>query len=748
MKGVVKGIVYTVLGLVGVLALAIGLLVTLVDPNDYREDISRIARDSAGVELKLAGDLSWRFYPVLGFGASQVGLALRSGQPELVNIGEMAVGVKILPLLSKQIEIDALDIGGLHANLVVNEKGENNWQMAATEAAEAAPAKDTTATAPDQNSTAGAAPAELPEIRIPSIRMHDSSISYQDKQAGVAYTVDIPTLALSDVNLKEPFPLLLEARVRDNAKLDVTTKLEGKVRALLAQQQFGIDDMHIATEIAGIFGKPLAVNLQGKVSFDQAADKADVQLERLQVANLIAQLNLGATAVTSAPAFSGQLQTQVFNAKDLMDSLAIAPPQTQDADAMTRVQLNLKFGGTPDKVMVKPLTLKLDESTLNGEVSVVDVSKQALRFALTLDKINADSYMPPAETPEEAATSKEAGKKAPATASEAAAELIPVEMLRSLNLKGTFKAGEVIVKQIPMKDIGLSIKAINGDVQITDLGAKLLQGSLAGSVMLDARQDQPKITTNIDLKEIEMSELMQPFVSVQLLSGRTSLKIDTATQGNDMDTLLKQALGQINLNMANTVIHGVNVNQVALDAVRNKLGDFGTLAPDYEQKLPKALRSDTEISNLLANMKVENGHLLMPDFNADTGEGKLSATGDIDLLNQGFDYHFGVVLSALDGNKYLKGVKWPVRCKGSLESSATDWCRPDSKAVKQVLEQAATMALRDKGAQKLGEQLGVEGADEAAVKEEVRQKAKAEEDKAKKKLSDSLNKKLNKLLEK
>jgi AsmA protein len=740
MKGVIKGIVIAVLGAVALLALAVVLLVTLVNPNDYREDISRIARDSAGVELKLGGDLSWRFYPVLGFGAADVGLALRSGQPELVHIGEMAVGVRIIPLLSGKIEIDALDIGGLKANLIVNEKGENNWQMADS----TAPA---TATEAPATATAGEPPAPTtasttPDVFIPLVRIHSSTIHYEDKPAKAAYTVDLPLLELKDVNLKEPFPLLLEARVRDQAGLDVNTRLEGNVSALLESKQFGIDNMNLAAEIAGIVAKPLALNLQGSARFDQQQDKADVTLERLQLANLVARLQVAATTVTTAPAFKGQLASDVFNAKELLTTLGMDAPVTQDANALTRVQFNTDFAGTPDKVALKPLTLKLDASTLNGEVSVVDVSKQAIRFALQLDKLDADQYLPP-PAPETAATAAPAPKAAP-SATAAAEELIPVETLRTLNLKGTFKAGEVIVQKIPMRDIALSIKAIDGDIQITDLGAKLLQGSLAGKVLLDARQAQPKITTQIDLNQIEVSELMKPFVSAQLLSGRTSLKLDTTTTGNDMDTLLKQALGQINLNMANTVVHGVNVNQIALDAVKSKLGDFTALMPDYQDKLPKALKGDTEIRNLLANMVIENGHLLMPDFSADTGEGQLSASGDIDLLQKGFDYRFGVVLSALDDNKYLKGVKWPVRCKGNLETAATDWCRPDSKAVGKALEQAATVALRDKGAQELGKKLGMDNADEAAVKEELRQKAKAEEDKAKKKLNESLKKFLEK----
>ena len=56
MLQVFKGVAYTILALLGVVVLAvvliIVLLVTLVDPNDYREDISRVAHDTAGVSRR------------------------------------------------------------------------------------------------------------------------------------------------------------------------------------------------------------------------------------------------------------------------------------------------------------------------------------------------------------------------------------------------------------------------------------------------------------------------------------------------------------------------------------------------------------------------------------------------------------------------------------------------------------------------------------------------------------------------
>jgi AsmA protein len=457
---------------------------------------------------------------------------------------------------------------------------------------------------------------------------------------------------------------------------------------------------------------------------------------------LLARATIEASGVTAEPSYSGQLETEPFNARELLAAMALPVSVTGDTNALTRVQLTTKFDGTAQKVSVKPLTLKLDDSVLSGELAIVDIAKQALRFAVQLDKLDADRYLPPEA--EDGAIATASAKPA----AEVAAELLPVETLRGLDLKGSFKADQVTVKHIALQDITLSIKAVDGDVRIEDIAAKLLQGTLAGSVIVDASKAQPHITSKLALTDIEMSQLLQPFMNVQLLSGRSSLKLDTSTTGNDMDTLIKQALGHIDLAMADTVLHGVNVNQIALEAIKSKLGDVALLLPDYQQKLPKALKTDTEIRKLLANITVEKGHLIMPAFNADTGQGAFSASGDIDLLNQGFDYRFAVVLAALSDNKYLQGKQWPVRCKGNLATAVTEWCRPDSSAISKVLEQAASQALRDKGAQKLGEKLGLEAADQEAVEAELRNKAKAKEDRAKEKLKQSVNKKLNKLLEK
>lgn len=722
----------------GVLALLVVLLAALVvwvNPNDYRQQISQIAQEKAGITLTLEGELGWSFYPVLGFQANAVGVALQPQAPALVKVKTLAVGVKLLPLLSRQIEVDGVNVEGLDAHLIVNADGSNNWQRPAATPLAASP---TAAPAAGDN-----AQTSLPVIRIPAVNITDSRIRYEDKPGGKDYTVELPRLQLSNVSLDESFPLVLDARIREKAGLDVRLALTAALGANLANKVYRADDIDLEATVAGIMPEPVTISSSGHMVVDQQKDTAELALDALRLGDLNATLQVQAVALSRAPRVSGKLHTESFDAKRLLKTLGMSAPATHDPDAMRNVSLDLAFSGTPQQISLKPLTLVLDESRLAGTVAVTDVSRQAVQFDLALDRISLDRYLAPqadtpvpARAPASAATATPAsapGKKGAAPAAETA--LLPVEALRALNLQGKFTVGELVVKEIPVQKLGFSVHANEGDVRLSNLRANLLEGSLQGSAGVDVRGAQPKMTTRLALNDLKTEALLAPWVKNPVLSGRSTLRFDMDTQGNDSDTLLRQALGQLNVNIAEGVLHGVNLNQLVADAVRQKIGNFTALMPDYETRLPKALKGDTPLRNMLANMRIENGHLITPDLKADSDSGQLNAKGDIDLVAQSFDYRFGVVLASLSDHKYLKGTEWPVRCRGSLTAPVKDWCRPDGNAVGEVLKKAGNLALREKATEKLGEKLGVPAANEAEVKE-----------KAKEKVNEQINRQLDKWL--
>lgn len=702
--------------------LAVGAFVLLVNPNDYRQQISNTVQEKAGITLTLGGNLGWSFYPVLGFEANDVSLALQAGAPALLQVKSFAVGVRLMPLLSRQIDIDGIEIDGLSAHLIVGKDGKGNWQREPATASTSSPAAGNNAS------------AALPVVRIPAVNIRHSQIRYEDRKSAQDYTVDIPRLQLRDVSLQEAFPLLLEARVREKAGLDTEIALNALLRADVPAEKYSAEDVDLKVSLAGVMPEKITLTAIGKVMVDQQQDTAALDFDTLHIADIKSTLHVQAKALGTSPTFSGKLGTETFDLRSVLKALGMNAPITRESSALSSLRADLAFSGTPQRINIKPLTLVVDDSTLSGSVAVTDVSRQAIQFDLGLDRINLDRYLAPAS----AATSSPAAEKMSADvpkniapksnsattnpASPPNAALLPVDVLRKLNLQGKLSVGEWVIKDIPVKQLGLAISALDGDVRLNDVRAQLLDGSLQGGMSVDVRGKQPVLGSQWALNNLNTEALLAPWVKSPVLSGRSSLRFDVRAQGNDSETLLRQALGQLNISMAEGVLHGVNLNQLVADALRQKLGDFTALMPDYETRLPKALTQDTALRDLLANMKIENGHLITPDLASNSDAGQFNAKGNIDLVEQSFDYRFGVVLTSLADHKYLKGTEWPVRCHGRFDAPAKDWCRPDGNAIGEVLKKAGGVALREKATEKLGEKLGVPSANEEEVKKKAQEK--------------------------
>ena len=70
-------------------------------------DIQQAAREKANIELTLGGDIGWSLFPWLGIELKDVGIA-PVGAPDqsLAQVGNMGLGVEVLPLLRRQVRIE------------------------------------------------------------------------------------------------------------------------------------------------------------------------------------------------------------------------------------------------------------------------------------------------------------------------------------------------------------------------------------------------------------------------------------------------------------------------------------------------------------------------------------------------------------------------------------------------------------------------------------------------------------------
>src|SRR5205807_4598441 len=120
------------------LGLALGAVVALLaavvlvfalsfDPNRYKDDIERMARERTGRTLKLQGELKLAFFPSLGASVSRVTLSERGSNREFVTLQSAHASVKLMPLLYGQVIVDAARVSGLEAQIVRNKDGTYNF---------------------------------------------------------------------------------------------------------------------------------------------------------------------------------------------------------------------------------------------------------------------------------------------------------------------------------------------------------------------------------------------------------------------------------------------------------------------------------------------------------------------------------------------------------------------------------------------------------------------------------------------
>lgn len=107
-----------------------GLLVIFVKPNHFKPIITEQVQKATGKALVFTGDLSWKFWPHLGFGfqGAEFGAENNFGNLPLAKIDHAIVGIQIKPLFSKKIMVSELSIKNLVMNFVKNKQGVTNWQ--------------------------------------------------------------------------------------------------------------------------------------------------------------------------------------------------------------------------------------------------------------------------------------------------------------------------------------------------------------------------------------------------------------------------------------------------------------------------------------------------------------------------------------------------------------------------------------------------------------------------------------------
>ncbi|MEL0169894.1 MAG: AsmA family protein [Pseudomonadaceae bacterium] len=698
-----------VLGMVlaGIVILVIGALFFLTrmfDPNDYKDDIRQAAREQANVELTLDGDIGWSLFPWLGIELKDVGVApVDTPDQPLASVGTLGLGVKVLPLLRKQLRMSDVILNDIQLQLVRNDQGVGNWESVGPQARPETAGAGGDGAAGEESADSGSSF----DITVESVRVTNASVRYEDRQSGRILSLDEANFMTGALIPDEPFDVAFQGLLTtDQPAMRVRVDLSSVATLQPESKRYQLSAVDLKVDASGdpFGGRAVNFQLQGDGIVDLGEQIAELSQLRLSLADMRATGQVKVTGLSTEPQLTGRLDVAAFDARDLLRDIGQELPEMADPGALSSVALSANLKGDASSVMLNDLQLVLDGFALNGSLGIADFERQALRFDLSGDNLNLDNYLPPREA-------SEGGGGSGGSRSQSAPEewsddkLLPLDALARLDVDGKLALQQVTLTGQTIKPFSLALKARDGLVRLSQLDGGIFGGTFAASGSIDTRKTPVSNALKAQLKGIDSAAAQQAYEVPQQVRGLMDLNLDVTTGGNSMRRWMNSLNGSANFKVDNGALLGVNLEQQVCRAIA--LANRKSLSGEHGSE-------DTPFEQLSGSFTIRNGVVSNRDLVADLpglyGKGK----GEINLPDQRLDYRLGLLLEgdrsempdeACQVNERYADIEWPIRCQGYLHNAGSS-CGVDTEGVGKIAGKLVGNEVQRKLEERIDDSLG------------------------------------------
>ena len=634
-----------VLGLaLAVLAVGAGVLYALFDGEKIKGELVRVALEQKQRKLDIAGKLELSVWPDVSIKVGRLTLSEAGGKAEFLALDSARVAVALMPLLSKQVKVQRVEVNGLKATLVKRKDGTLNIaDLLAGGGEKQKPAEGTQA--------AGDAARAPLQIDIAGIRVANAQFTWRDEKSGsttALSNLDLGTGRVQADGAKQAMAVeALSLAARGKSGTDAfELKLEAP-RLNISPEKSGGESLSLAATLAGN-GRTVAAKL--------LLSGVEGNAQALKIGRLALDLDAkaGETAIKAhldSPV-AANLSAQTIALEKLAGSVELANPQ------MPMKQLKLPISGhlradLAQRSAALELSTRFDESKIATKLRVARFAPLALGFDLDIDQINVDKYLPPKGKEEKAA--KE--------------DKLDFSALKGLDVNGAIRIGSLQVSKLKLAKLNAKIAIAGGRLDVAPLTLNLYEGSASGSLSLNAAGNGVAMKQN--LAGVSINPLMKDLADKDLLEGRGTVILDITSRGDSVAAMKKALAGAASVSLRDGAIKGINLAQSLRD-LKGKLG-----AKQGSDATQQARAGDkTDFSELTASLKIANGIARNDDLAMKSPFLRLSGAGDIDIGAGQMNYVAKasvVSTSAGQGGKetdQLKGLTVPVRVTGPFENLA------------------------------------------------------------------------------
>ncbi|MEZ8879056.1 AsmA family protein [Vibrio lentus] len=685
-----------------VVVAAILALVLLVNPNQFKPLIVEQAQKHTGLELVIEGDISWQFFPSIGFELGQTELRNPEGftQPNLFKVDTVGVDVSVTPLFSNQLEIGNITLDGAEFYLETLKDGRKNIDALTQASApqESEPVADKNAESAPASQEQSATEASGWTINLAGVTVSNALFEMDDKQAGSftklydvslnlsEFAVDTWTTATfaasgennqqkffangsAEFKLAEGFASYALRNIDLNAKFnDPATSIES---AKIGLNTFEFDKVNQLTYavIGTAAGLDLDLKGGGELTVDSAISKVTLN-----------KLTLDST-------FKGDTLPQSPMKVDMLSDLSFDLTKSHLSFVLEKLQAN---------------SIALDGK---ADVTLSEIPK--VRFSLHSPNIDLDEFLGLGNATETASTapSGSAGGSTSSAGSSAPAKEVEPDLsaLKTLDVKGDITIDKFKASNAKMQNVKAAFSVNRGIAELTSFTSNLYQGSISATAKLDARKTPATYTAKKKIKGVKVQPLLVDVANNDMLEGTGNIDVNVKGKSLTPTGIKKNLVGTIAINFEDGAVNGINVAQLIRENYAKIKGEK-VESKDEAQK--------TDFSAMKATLKVDKGWVSTNDLSAQSPLLRVTGQGKANFINETVDFLVRTsIVGSLEGQggkniDDLKDVTIPIKVTGQ-------WADPKFALVfDDVLKQKAQKEI-DRGVNKLTDKIKDEKTKEA-----------------------------------
>lgn len=604
---------------------AVVLVPRFVDVQKYKSDIESLVEAQTGRRFSMGDDIKLSVFPWVGVSLSDLKLGNAKGfdGENMISVKGFEVRLKVMPLLSRQVQVDTFIMDSPQIILGRNKAGKGNWENIGP----AGSGKETSSAEPaGEQSSSGGLP--IASLMVGKFAILNGFLSYVDQTTRMSKKISDLNLELTDISLDKP------------VKIDFRAKLDGRPLSIAGQ--------------AGPVGRE-----PGKT--DMTIDLVLKALDELA-------LEVKGQVLAGAQKFDMTFDLAPFSPRKLFASLDQPfPVDTKDPKVLDKVSLKATIKGTTQSVTLADGVAGLDDSVLNFTARAQAFEKPDIKFDLALDKIDLDRYLPPSKEGDPSKTEK-TGSGSKGQGARGKTDYGP---LRKMVLDGKATIGSLKAANLKMENVLVQVTGKNGVFNLDPFSMDFYQGKAKVKAKVDVRKDTPVTSVAMTTRGVQAGPMITDAAGKEMIEGTLAADLGLTMTGDTPEQVKKSLGGKGELAFTDGAVIGIDI----AGTIRNAKSGFGLTEKPAEK--PR-----TDFAELKIPYTAEKGLVNIPGAGLVSPLIRLVTTGKTDLVKESLDFRIEPKLVAtLKGQgdtKDRSGLLIPLVVTGTYTSPKV---RPDLKAM-------------------------------------------------------------------